>query len=130
MSNLVPHVPNPDFWTRYYLAQARGKSYARATPDHRGIAQKGRGTPKVSTVPLKVISPVEQVYEQARSQIKRKRTEVGVVEKGIKRRKKQKSVSRGANIRESKTSKKKKKKNNSKTKGKKSKKKRDIFSSK
>jgi hypothetical protein len=81
MSNLVPHVPNPAFWKKYYTDQARGKTYARATPSHRTVGQRGGGVKKGITTVIKTISPIQQMNDRAQSQIKRRLEEVGGVGK-------------------------------------------------
>jgi hypothetical protein len=81
MSTLVPHVPNPAFWKKYYMDQARGKMYARATPSHRTVGQRGGGVRKAITTVIKTVSPLQQTYDRAQSQIKRRLEEVGGVKK-------------------------------------------------
>ena len=98
MSSLVPHVPNPSFWKKYYTDQAKGKMYARATPSHRTVGQRGKGAKKEVTGIFKTISPVQQTYERAQSQIKRRIEEVG----GVKRRKKIKASAVGKGVIQSK----------------------------
>ena len=46
MSKLVPHVPDPEFWKKYYTDQAKGKLYARATPGHRTDETNRKGCEK------------------------------------------------------------------------------------
>lgn len=102
MSKLVPHIPDPGFWKKYYTDQAKGKTYARATPSHRTVgqpkkrqSQKGQGQSEKTVG--KPISPVQQIYDRAQSQIKRRLKEVGgASEKGrksIKGKGKKKTVS-------------------------------------
>jgi hypothetical protein len=77
MSKLVPHIPNPTFWKTYYTDQAKGKMYARATPSHRTVGQRGGGKRVLAPPVVKMISPVQQTYDRAQSQIKRRLDEVG-----------------------------------------------------
>jgi len=77
MSNLVPHVPDPAFWKKYYTDQAKGKMYARANPGHRTVGQRGSGGKKGVATVIQTISPLQQTYDRARSQIKRRLGEVG-----------------------------------------------------
>ena len=81
MSSLVPHVPNPAFWKKYYTDQAQGKMYARATPSHRTVGQRGGGARKAIATVIKNVSPVQQTYDRAQSQIKRRLEEVGRAKK-------------------------------------------------
>jgi hypothetical protein len=80
MSHPVPHIPNPSFWKKYYTDQAKGKTYARANPKHRTV-QESKKTPshmgQGENIVVKTISPVQQIYDRAQSQIERRLQEVG-----------------------------------------------------
>lgn len=82
-NNLIQHVPNPEFWRKYYLDQAKGNPYARAKPADRIRGQRGAGESKRRKHKrvVKLVSPVEQANQRAQSQIKRRLKEVGGVNK-------------------------------------------------
>lgn len=85
-STLVPHVPNPNFWKRYYINQAKGDPNSRVTTSHRFKgSQKGWGVKsknkKQVTYSVKRTAPSEAANQRAQSQIKRRLQEVGGVKK-------------------------------------------------
>jgi len=124
MSNLIPHVPMPDFWKKYYLAQARGEGWARASPNMTQNRQKGRGRRTTAQMPVKVISPVQAANERAASQVKRRLEDVG----GVDNKKRKTIKGRGQSKKRSSSNCKRRVKKTRKTKSKKNIKKRGIYS--
>lgn len=131
MSDLIRHVPDPAFWKKYYTDQARGKTYARAMASHRTIGQGGGSVKNGVRTVIKTVSPLQQTYDRAQSQIKRKIEEVGGVTKKrrIKTKSRRKAVTSSKGKQRVKKSKPKTKSRKSPIHKKKKKpKKRDIFS--